>query len=161
MRKLKSETTRDIVDITTGEVIRTTTEKVFNIKVENQDEFFMVYTSFMKEYLQIKRSDDLRIMSKFCMMGEYNSGKVVLSQKTREDILKELKMSKSSLSRSIKRLLDMNLISGEKGTYIINPVIFFKGSNSTRNKILKEKGITLKINFTQGDDEKEENENEV
>jgi hypothetical protein len=48
----------------------------------------------------------------------------------------------------LRQLLDLNVISGEKGKYKINPEIFWKGDYKTREQLLKANcTITITPNF--------------
>lgn len=53
-------------------------------------------------------------------------GVVSLSSIIKDSICEEISINKSNFSKNIKRLVDANIIQGNKGTYIINKTIFNK-----------------------------------
>lgn len=146
MKKLKKEIVTDVLDTTTGELVRTTTQKTYSIAVE-QDAFFMTYIKYMSVFYKLKYADDMKVLAKFCQICSFDTGTVVLSSLERKSIEEELKMLPTNFSRSLKRLREIELISGEKGTFTINPELYWKGSNKTRNELLKSKSLKLEMEF--------------
>lgn len=144
-KKLKHEQTH--TDTETGEVI--TTSKTFNIKV-NQDEFYMVYIENMAGFFNLKSVVEMKVLTKFCMMADFNTGRVLLPSGLRLDLLKFLDISSQQLTNAIRHLKENELLEGDKGTYYINPVIFWKGSNDVRNTLLKTGKLTLNVEFGNG-----------
>lgn len=59
-----------------------------------------------------------------CKRAVYNKGTVLLTADIREELRKQLSISAQTFSNCIRLLKDNNLISGEKGTFKINPEIF-------------------------------------
>lgn len=141
-RKLKHEQTH--VDTETGEVI--TTSKTFNVKV-NQDEFYMVYIENMAGFFNLKSAVEIKILTKFCIMADFNTGRVLLPSSLRNDLLQFLGISSQQLTNAIRHLKDNGLLEGEKGVYYINPMIFWKGSNEVRSNLLKTGKLTLNVEF--------------
>ena len=141
-------TITDVVDPETGEVTSTTSKKTHRITLDKNDHFYMCFFETMAPYYGLKYADDLKLISKFCELAEWNTGKVSVSTSTRESICKELNINTSNLSRSIKRLRDSNLISGEKGIFTINPSIFWKGDKKSREDLLKSGGLSVNIQFS-------------
>lgn len=141
-KKLKHEST--IVDPETGEII--TSSKTFSVKV-NQDEFYMTYIENMSGFFDLRSAVDMKVLTKFCISAEYNTGKIVLSVAERQSIMAFLGISSQQLSNAINSLKTHGLLDGEKGTYYINPLVFWKGKNEIRNTILKEGKLTLNIEF--------------
>ena len=136
-----------IEDRETGEV--TSVEKTFSIKTDTQDEFFMTYIKNMSSFFKLKSIVDIKMITKFCILAEYNTGKVILASATRLEISEELEISSSQISKSINSLKGLKLITGDKGAYVINPMLFWKGQNKTRNQLLKDKGLEITIKFAE------------
>jgi hypothetical protein len=141
-KKLKHEQTQ--VDTETGEII--TTSKTFNIKV-NQDEFYMVYIENMAGFFNLKSVVEMKVLTKFCMMADFNTGRVLLPAGLRTDLTKFLGVSSQQLTNAIKHLKDNGLLEGEKGAYYINPMVFWKGNNDNRNTLLKTGKLVLNVEF--------------
>jgi hypothetical protein len=148
MKKLKNEVTTDVLDTSTGELIRTTTQKTYSVKVD-QDAFFMTYIKYMSVFFKLKYADDMKVLAKFCQICSFDKGIVVLSASQRKEIEEELNLLPTNFSRSLKRLKEIGLITGDKGTFVINPELYWKGNNKTRNDILKLKELKVEIEFKQ------------
>lgn len=140
--KLKHEITQ--VDKETGEII--TTSKTFSVKT-NQDHFYMSYIEYLSPVLSLKSQLDKDVLMYFCMMAEYNTGKVSLSTQERQELLTKLDVASQSLSRAVNNLKELDLITGDRGLYHINPKVFWKGTNETRDKLLKDKKLNVTISF--------------
>lgn len=141
-KKLKHEQTH--VDQETGEIY--TTSKTFSVKV-NQDEFYMTYIENMAGFFNLKSLVEIKVLTKFCIMAEYNIGRVLLPSGERTKLIEFLGISSQQLSNAIKHLKDNGLLEGDKGTYFINPLVFWKGRNDTRNELLKSGKLTLNVEF--------------
>jgi len=66
----------------------------------------------------------------------------------------KLELTTQGLSNSFTRLKELKLIAGEKGSYKINPEIFWKGDANERLKLMKTKDF--KISFSIPDTSKED-----
>ena len=82
-----------------------------------------------------------------CNNAEFNTGRVLLNANIRSEISKELDMSTGSITNNLKALKDLNLISGEKGTFTINPQIFWKGDEKARKAFMNEQEIKVKFSI--------------
>lgn len=139
---LKNETTH--VDKETGEVL--VSSKTYSINV-NQDEFYMTFIENMAGFFKLKSVVDIKVLTKFCIMAEYNTGKVVLSAAERKELVTFLDISIQQLTNSINNLKKNALINGEKGTYKLNPLVFWKGKNDVRNGLIKDNKVNITFDF--------------
>jgi len=145
--KMVGTTIKEIVDHSTGEIIDTEIEKHFKTKVE-KDKFFVIYLKYLSSFYGLTSALDIKLLIKMCELSEYNEGKVVISTGVRCDIMKELKTASSNISRSLKSLKNKSLITGDKGVYYINPQLFWKGSEVTRQEsLLSDEGVSFKLTF--------------
>lgn len=140
MAKLKNET----VFAENGSVA---SSKTYSIKVTNSEEFYFTFISYFKPMLRIKHIVDVHVLTKFCMLMEYDSTKVLLPTQRRKDICEELKIQTTHLSNSIKRLKVLGIMTGDGGIYEINPYLVWKGKTDTRDKLLREEGLEIKLKF--------------
>jgi predicted transcriptional regulator len=122
--------------------------KTYVIKLDDTDKFFMIYYNMLRGFYQIKYLKDVMLLIRLVEMADYNTGTVTIAAKTREDLCKELEVTRSNLSPMFKRLVDLELIFGEKGVYTINEGVFWKGDASIRRDILKERGLEFILKFT-------------
>jgi len=144
--KVITSKTTSVVDTETGEIQVVETEKLISVKTETE-EFFQVYCRLIASIYELKYADDIKILIKFCEIAEFNTGKVLLPAPERKEICEQLKIQTTNMSKSIKRLRDKGLIDGEKGRYMINPSIFWKGEQKVRSQLLKENGLSVTLNF--------------
>jgi hypothetical protein len=63
------------------------------------------------------------------------------------EITSELGIRNDAISKSLKRLRDNRLIFGERGSYQINPIIFWKGDRAKRKELLEGDGLKLEFSF--------------
>lgn len=92
-----------------------------------------------------------------CQHAQFNTGYVSITTNDRKILTKELNITNSSISNYLTVLKKVKLISGENGSYMINPQIFWKGSREVRGNLLKNK--TLRITFGIESDEDKQDEN--
>lgn len=71
-----------------------------------------------------------------CELAEYNTGMVKLTTAVRQEICKSLSISPNTLTNNLSLLKSKNLIKGDKGDFIINAQIFWKGDAESREKLL-------------------------
>ena|SRR3982751_6176436 len=122
-------------------------KKVHKIKVKPDDEFYMTYIKYMSPYYDLKYADDIKILAKMCEWAEWEKGIVYLTSGRRHEIIETLGIHNSNISKSINRLSEAKHISGTRGEFIINPVIFWKGSRASRMEQMKKEGIQVIFNF--------------
>lgn len=142
--KLKNEITTETIDKQTGEVTYVTTHKTFNVKV-SPDKFYMTYIDSLSSFYKLRFADDIKLLTKFCEIAAYNTGEVNLPAAKRREIEVKLGIGQAAFSRSTKRLNELGLIKGERGAYIVNPKIFWKGSLKEREALIKKGGLSFKV----------------
>ena len=136
MKQIVQETTRRTVDTYTGEMIDETTSKTFSVKKEVEP-FFLTYSRCMSILYNLTSLTAIKILWKFLERAEYNTGIVYITSQVKKDIIDNLNISISIYNKSIAILKEAEIISGNKGQYIINPNIHWKGDYKTREKLIK------------------------
>lgn len=143
MRKNTYSSTQTIVvDKTSGEISNIETVKKERIYIESEP-FYMVFIDYISPLFNLKNGTSKAVLSLLCCRAEFNTGKVSISSADRKDICDKLDISNNVLSMSLKELNDKKLISGAKGTYIINAQIFWKGDLKTRNATIHSKSFQV------------------
>jgi hypothetical protein len=142
MARLKNETVEIGPD---GKAIHTI--KSFNVKAPSA-KFYMTFIEHVAPLFKISSPLDRKILDQLCCNAEFNIGKVIISSEKRTEICSTLGISHQTFNNSLVKLKKMRLISGERGVYEINPMIFWKGTTDEREKLLKEGGLELRIKFT-------------
>jgi len=151
MAKLKSETTKEVLNETTGEVKTITTSKTFCTKY-NSDKFFMTYYKIEEILTGITSVNeritgtDLRVLDYLCTLAEYNTGLISLSKNKRFIICEQLDIKYQTLSNSICNLKKFDYLKDERGDFRINPEHRWKGDAKTRDLFINNNG-TMSINI--------------
>lgn len=135
MKQIVQETTRRTVDTYTGEMIDETTSKTFSVKKEVEP-FFLTYSRCMSILYNLTSLTAVKILWKFLERAEYNTGTVYVTSQVKKNIIDDLNISTSIYNKAIAILKDSEIISGNKGQYVINPNIHWKGDYKTREKII-------------------------
>lgn len=116
-------------------------------KVDNSKDFYLTFIHMFKPQLKIKSVTDIHVLTYLCLNMEYNSTRVTLPTSRRQSLCKELDIANTHLSNSLKRLIDIGLITGGNGEYELNPFLVWKGKLDEREKLLATKGIEIRITF--------------
>lgn len=143
MKQIVHENSKTVVDTYTGELIQETTSKVFTVKKEVEP-FFLTYSRFMSILYNLNSLAAVKILWKFLEIAKYNTGEVFITPQIKKNIIESLKISLSIYNKSIVTLKEAEIISGERGLYIINPKIHWKGDFKTREKLIQS-GIKVTI----------------
>lgn len=148
---------QEYIDPETGEVFTgTTEEKTFHAfkKVKNYSDFIMVYLNDVSNFLKIENGTQIQLLALIWKEStlnnpEINQGNVMAILKDdKKRWSEQLNCSIRTIDNAISALVDKNLILREgRGKYKLNPVYYFKGSNTDRLKILN-----LNIKYKVGDD---------
>ena len=141
----QSSVFKEIVDRETGEIISTEQTKVFTKKVTSEN-FYMTFVDYISPLFNLKGGNCKSILVWLCSHAEYNTGKVSLTASDRQKIGELLNISNNTITNNIKILKDNKIISGEKGSFILNPQIHWKGDTETRRRLLQNQEI--KITFS-------------
>ena len=143
---------REIVDVTTGEVVKVDTQKTFTEKV-SPESFYMTFIGYMSPLFNLHSDVARSILDWMCMRAEYNSGVVDLSASKRQKMCQDLSITSNQVTNNLRKLKELGLITGEKGEFTINPEIFWKGDTKTRQQVLECK--SLKVSFEIVDNQEE------
>ena len=135
---------REIIDVTTGELVKVDTQKTFTEKI-SPDNFYMTFIGYMSPLFNLHSDVARSILDWMCMRAEYNSGVVDLSTSKRQKMCSDLSITSNQVTNNLKKLKELGLITGEKGEFTINPEIFWKGDTKTRQQVLE--GKALKVSF--------------
>lgn len=133
---------REIVDVNTGESVKVDTQKTFTEKI-NPEHFYMTFIDYIAPLYQLHSEVARRMLDWMCEHAEYNTGIVDLSTSKRQQMCSELNLANNQITNNLKKLKDLNLITGDKGSFTVNPEIFWKGDAQTRKDILNNKSLQV------------------
>lgn len=158
MKKLILTSTKEIIDQTTGEVKSYESQKVFSEKI-TPGKFFFAFIGHMVPFYKVTNSVPVKILVWMCERAQFNTGKVLLTADERDELCKYLDISQSQLTHGLKKLKDEGLIEGERGrgTFLINPEIFWKGELSERKQILENKELQISFELVDKNDTERQN----
>lgn len=142
--------TKEVVDLETGEVGTIETVKKQKISFDSEP-FYMVFIDYVAPLYKLSNATSKNVLAWMCNKATFNTGEISLSSKDRMDLMQELNIKKTTLSNTLKELTDKKLIAGGKGSYTINPKIFWKGDLLSRNKILEVKEIQIAFSLNLDD----------
>ena len=154
MKQIVHENSKTVVDTYTGELIQETTSKVFTVKKEVEP-FFLTYSRFMSILYDLNSLATVKILWKFLEIAKYNTGEVFVTPQIKKNIIEDLKISLSIYNKALVILKDAEIISGERGLYVINPKIHWKGDFKTREKLINS-GMSITIQPNEEFDIKED-----
>lgn len=136
---------KQFIDKNTGEIVEQEFKKIFTCKYHS-DKFYRVYFDWAPFGISLTaQAKDL--LNYMCMKAEYNTGKISLSTSDRNDLCDAIHISSSRLSQLIKELTSIGALSGSKGTYYINPQMFWIGDSLARDEMLKNGDIEFTISL--------------
>lgn len=139
---MKQVYVREIVDCDTGEIKVIESQKVFTKKVKN-DNFYFTFIDFIAPLFRLRSDSAKTLLVWLCTNAEFNTGVVRLTADDRRQLCETLNMSNNAITNCLKKLKDLNLISGQDGKFTINPQIFWKGEMSVRDKLLQSEDIQI------------------
>jgi hypothetical protein len=112
------------------EKVEKVTEKNINIMVAAQRErvdkgFVMIFQDAMQDLVMEKKltMTDIRVMLSICSIAQYGN----LVSLNQNGLAEMLKMNKSMISLSIKKLIELNLLLKTKLGLFLNPSLVIKG----------------------------------
>ena len=117
---MKQVYVREIVDCDTGEIKVIESQKVFSKKVKN-DNFYFTFIDFIAPLFRLRSDSAKTLLVWLCTNAEFNTGVVRLTADDRRQLCETLNMSNNAITNCLKKLKDLNLISGQDGKFTINP----------------------------------------
>lgn len=133
---------REVVNPETGELVTIESSKTFTTKIK-EDKFYITFIDYMNAFFKIKPEAAKSLLAWLCAHAEYNTGKVSISAADRKEIADTLKVSNNAITNYLRTLKKLKLINGEKGTFVINPQVFWKGELAARRNLLDSNEIRL------------------
>lgn len=76
-----------------------------------------------------------------CRYMEYNTGRISLTANKRKQLAEEAKVCVSGITAALRKLKESKMIVGEKGEFMINPAVFWKGDLKKREELLHDPTI--------------------
>ena len=133
---------RNITDLTTGEVVKVETEKVFTRQIDC-DKFYKVFYDNIDYISSLKSVISRNVLDYLSSHAGFNTGVLYINKDVRKDICDKYGIKLSQLSRSLADLRANGLITGDQ-TIIINPDIFWKGDEAARRSF-KSMNMTVTV----------------
>lgn len=130
-----------------GENMESEAKKIFTVKLGRKEEFYITYCNYMAWIYDLKYANDIKLMAEFCSLSEFDTGVVRMTKGTRKDTMEKLNMSSADISKSIRRLREKSIITGDDGDFTLNPALFWKGDADKRVQMLRDRGLSLTFGF--------------
>lgn len=126
--------THHTVDGTTGEVIES---KYVKKEVKDHEEFILMYMKHLGTIAKLP-GYELRTLVALSQHVDWETGDIGISPNVMEKIQKLSELEISSIRSALSRLTKKNILRKEKNNwYKINPDIFWRGSQLTRQKMFE------------------------
>jgi hypothetical protein len=136
--------TEHTVNTDTGEVI--TVQKEYTIGTTTEA-FFLVFLASLQSLYELKSATDIKLLAYLCSTCQFNTNIVHLPKAVRKEICTRLDITNQTLSNSLGALKKLGLLSGDGGSFTINPDVMWKGSIKERDKWMKGEGLDMVIKF--------------
>lgn len=150
-KKVTQTIQREIVDVTTGELVKVDVQRTFTEKI-NPDHFYMTFLDYIAPLYKLKSTSARNTLDWCCEKAQYNTGIIELTSTKRAQLCEQLGINNNQLTNNLKKLKELGLITGEKGQFKINPEIFWKGDLKSRRQLLE--NASLEVSFKIVDDSK-------
>lgn len=108
-----------------------------NISIKKSS-YFVVFTENEKILYQLKHRNSRPILIWLCCYMESNCNKIKLTSDLRTQLRLDLDISNNTVTNCLKELKELELLFGDKGNYIVNPFVFWKGELNCRNKFIEQ-----------------------
>lgn len=96
----------------------------------------MVYSEIIEKITKLNSENAIILFTWMCLHAEYNTNNVYLATNIRKQIQQELNMSNNTITNSLKKLKDNNLISGKDGVFTMNPKFVWRGDSRIRELVV-------------------------
>ncbi len=118
--KLKKEIITDYVDAETGEAVNLVTTKEYSTRVTS-DQFYMMFIEYIAPLYKVKSDNAKKILNWLCCYAEYNSGKVSLTTKSRQQMSEEIVIYSNTITNNLAILKKAKLISEKREIFKLIP----------------------------------------
>ena len=124
-----------------------TTEKKFVYNVD-ADRFYMTFIDFAAPVYKLSSSSAKNVLQWMCSNAEFNTGVVLLPSPTMKEMAEDLGLPMQTIYNSLTQLKKLGLIVGERGRFVLNPEIFWKGDMESRRNLLDASGSSFNVVFS-------------
>lgn len=126
----------EVVDASTGEVLRTLSTKSNVVKKRKTEGFCCLYDEGVAALSSLRSMSALKLMLFLCQHIDYDKGVIHLSRGLRQDACKAAGISCSSWYNAIKELASSHLISESGGVITVNARYLWRGTYQKRGEII-------------------------
>ena len=144
-----------VVDYDENGVLRTRS-KNFRIRVRSE-EFFAVYLEHVGVLFKLNATE-IKILIYLCKKAKFDTGDVDITAADRIRMMGLFDVKKAAISKNINALITKKILFGERGSFTINPRLFWKGSVESRNEMSKDVMFEINYKMLDGLDYEEYNE---
>lgn len=118
-----------------------------NKKYNQKSNLVIIDLDYISPFYKLKSDNAKNLLVWMCEHAEWNTGEVNLTTADRNKISEIFGICNNTITNNLQALKKLNLISGEKGKFMINPQIFWKGDTKTRGQLLKDGEIKIKFSL--------------
>lgn len=144
-KSLKHSTIVESTNHATGETTTTETQKTFSIQTTSES-FYLTFLSFIQEYIGLNDAEK-KVLAIICTEMDFNKNSFSMNKSRREYLCDTCNMAYQTLANTMTNLKKKCVIEVLNGEVIVNPKFLWKGDLKVRERVLKDKGLTLNVNF--------------
>ena len=128
------------------------TTKTFRTKIKAEN-FFATYLKHVQVLYSLNNTEK-NIMIYLCEKARHDTGEVDITPRDRERMMMFFDVKTSAISNNIKSLKSKGILIGDKGSYVINPELFWKGTMDKRQELLSNHTFEITLSILGEDDGK-------
>ncbi len=119
--------------------------KTFRTKVKTE----AFYATYLKQVgvLYEMTATELKMMIYLCQKARHDTGEVDITPADRAKMMAFFGVKTSAITNNLKNLVKKEILIGAKGSYVINPLLFWKGSFDSRERLLQTSSFEIKLSI--------------
>lgn len=109
--------------------------KTHTLSNHKKVEHFTVYQKYFESFYILKESEYLIFMY-CCKNMEFDTNEIMIRSIERREMVHDLGISKQTVSKSLTSLVSKHYLLKDKGIYLVNPMLVWKGREQQRVKLI-------------------------
>ena len=131
------------------------TTKTYSTKIKSEA-FFATYLKHVQVLYSLNNTEK-NIMIYLCEKARHDTGEVDITARDRERMMMFFDVKTSAISNNIKSLKTKGILIGAKGSFIINPEVFWRGTFDKRQELLSTHSFEITLSIV-GEDSPSQND---
>jgi hypothetical protein len=114
--------------------------KTFKVEVKVYEDYFLTFAqNYTIAIKKLSKAKDIHLLAEILLRLEFNTNMLYLTTARRKEIKEQAGIrSDTTLYSALKTLINLDIMRGDRGTFQISPMIFWKGSYAKHAMALKQ-----------------------